>query len=193
MSCLNKHSAQLEEVWLGGSRFYVHMEVTSYTNWKTRVSLHFFFHGRTANGVPCSFLHNWSSGDSVKGEGAAPGGGCSKVTFAAGVWAHSWGEHEEKGWAEQHRAFPCCGANRLHPPSLPQKGNQSLKTPQVFFWPCKTLMFNVVESWKWEHQSSPSCSVKCSMSWWKKQMFVTNYNLPAGLFFLYLATQESLF
>lgn len=32
MSCLNKHSAQLEEVWLGGSRFYVHVEVTSYTN-----------------------------------------------------------------------------------------------------------------------------------------------------------------
>lgn len=57
MSCLNKHSAQLEEVWLGGSRLYVHMEVTSYTNWKTRrASLHFFFHGRTANGVPAAFF-----------------------------------------------------------------------------------------------------------------------------------------
>lgn len=46
MSCLHKHSAQLEEVWLGGSCFYVHMEVTSFTDWKTRrVSLHFFTEG----------------------------------------------------------------------------------------------------------------------------------------------------
>lgn len=49
MNCLNKHSAQLEEVWLGRSRFYIYMEVTSYTNWKTR-ELVCIFHGRTTNG-----------------------------------------------------------------------------------------------------------------------------------------------
>lgn len=34
---------------------------------------------------PCSFFHNHSSGDPVKWEEAATGGGCSKVTFTAGV------------------------------------------------------------------------------------------------------------
>lgn len=57
MSCLNKHSAQLEEVWLGGSCFYVHVEVTSYTNCKTRRDrLHFSRKGCRRG--PCSFPHN---------------------------------------------------------------------------------------------------------------------------------------
>lgn len=122
---------------------------------KQGVSLHFFTEGLQTG--PCSFLH-WSSGDSVKWEEAATRGGCSKVTFTAGEWAQRWWKHKEKGWAEQHKLHP------HSPPSIPPtQRNWSQKTPQIFFWPCKTLMFNVLASWKWEYQSLPSCSVKCSM------------------------------
>lgn len=56
MSCLNKHSAQLEEVWLGGSRLYVHVEVTSYTNWKTRRASLLFFLWKDCKWVPAAFF-----------------------------------------------------------------------------------------------------------------------------------------
>lgn len=121
MSCLNKHSAQLEEVWLGGSRLYVHMEVTSYTNWKTRrASLHFFFmEGLQTGSLQLSSHPIFRRLCEMGSSSHRSGGGCSKVTFPAGVWAHSWWEQEEKGWAEQHGALPCCGINREMLPSLP--------------------------------------------------------------------------
>lgn len=129
----------------------------------------FFFCGRTANGsLQLSsqpiFRKLCETGRSIH----RSGGGCSKVTLPSGVWAHSKREQEEKGWAEQHGAFPCCGASMeifpSLPSSLPKKGIGHYKTPQIFFWPCKTLTFSVPESWKWEYQSLPSCSVKCSMN-----------------------------
>lgn len=82
--------------------------------------------------------------------------------------------------------FPAVGpTGSIHAPLPPTERNRSLKTPQTFFWPCKTLMFNVLESWKWEYQSLPSCSVKCSMNcsaYGRKQMFVTNHASLLGCF-----------
>lgn len=61
--------------------------------------------------------------------------------------------------------FPAVGpTGSIHAPLPPTERNRSLKPPQIFFWPCKTLVFNALESWKWEYQSLPSCSVKCSMN-----------------------------
>lgn len=166
MSCLNKHSAQLEEVWLGGSRFYVHVEVTSYTNWKTtRVSLHFLAEGLQTG--PCSFLHNWPTGYCVKWKKQPQEVAVPQVPFQQ-VWElPADGNTKGKDGQSSTGPFPAA-VTRLQPrssPSIPPTERKwALKMPPVFFWPWKTLMLNVLGSWKWEYQSLRSCSVKCSMN-----------------------------
>lgn len=166
MSCLNKHSAQLEEVWVGGSCCYVHVEVTSYTNWKTRrESLRFFTEGLQTGSLQLSSQPLFRR---LCGTGR---GSHRRWLFQSYLYSRSVSlqlmerRGERMGRAARSLSLLRGQQDPSMLPSLPPtERNWSLKTPQVFLWPCNTIMFNVLESWEWEHQSLPSCSVECSMS-----------------------------
>jgi len=153
MNCLNKHSAQLEEVWLGRSRFYIYMEVTSYTNWKTRVSLHFSW--KDDKWVPAAFLKTdlqralWNRKQQPHWT-TVPKPPLQHARSPAGATAeprdgNTRRKDRQPPPTQRRGAVPSRKARGLHPrdapslPPTPRERNRSLEAPRTFFWPCNTL------------------------------------------------------